>query len=176
MILVQATIRGYLTRKCLVKDVRTEFIELCKVLDQGILEIDATKYSSQTLLRYPEATRTLPKIWRRNVKKEMNDISVRPSPSIVHASPSPESPPSVQSNVGDASSIFKQKGINFSSSLPCSSVSLSDLSLSLSPLHAASSLENMSTSEIERELLWARKALKMRRIVLRSMQQHDNDH
>ena len=73
---IEACVRGYLTRKRMVFEVRQEFFEIAEKLDDGVLQMDAKSYSSSTL-GFPSSLRTLPKIWRRKkVKMSEEMVSV----------------------------------------------------------------------------------------------------
>ena len=74
---IEACVRGYLTRKRMVFEVREEFLEIAEKLDDGVLQMDAKRYSSSTL-GFPSSLRTLPKIWRRKKVKMSEEILSEP--------------------------------------------------------------------------------------------------
>ncbi len=76
---IEACVRGYLTRKRMVFEVRQEFFEIAEKLDDGVLRMDAKSYSSSSKLGFPSSLRTLPKIWRRKkvkMSKEMLSVPI----------------------------------------------------------------------------------------------------
>jgi hypothetical protein len=164
---IQACFRGYICRKKVVVDVRRDFFEIAKRLDKGVaseLKVDATTYSDLKTLRLPSSLKKLPKIWRKR--------KVQVSRKVLPLS-SPLSTPSNRSkNVSEVQSVIHftkrlENGGNhktvFISFFYHRTRTLTFLSRSLT----VPSLENMAISDIERELLWAKKALEMRRLVLK---------
>ena len=157
---IEACVRGYLTRKRMVFEVRQEFFEVAEKVDDGVLRMDAKRYLSSTL-GFPSSLRTLPKIWRRKKVKMSKEIVSVPISNRTTEAKETQSTVRLTNELGG--------GNAFSLLLIVHTHTIKNQQSDTFHHHfhtVVPSLENMSTDDIERELLWAKKALEMRRLVL----------